>query len=263
VVGAGPLAARTGAGAAVTVTRFVAAVTVNAEPAGALIVISTCTTVILLGNAGGPVAVVADAAVVIRGAAIATGIGAAATSVGAATSRAGLNTITATVTEIGIGESRASAGLNLANGGFIPECTFADSITVAVELAGAGGEVLAVILRVKALESRITATCTVAELASATIVFGVSHVAMVGADTALTFDVAVLAVTLALVVAADAVNAVVRGTLDVGVARRTDDLLEHAVGGIAPVSSNTVVGFGAHFEAVDCGIVADVWSTSF
>jgi hypothetical protein len=261
VVGTSPLAARSGTWAAVTVTWFVAAVTVNTEPASALVVIGTRPAIDLLGDAGGTVAVIAHATVIIGGAAIATGVGATATSVWAATFGASFNAVTATVTEVSIGKSWARTGLNLADGCLIPEGAVANPITVAVQLAGAGGEVLAVILRVKALESRITATSTVAELAGATIVFGVSHVAMVGADTALTIDVAVLAVTVALVVAAYAVNAVVRGTLDVRVTGRTDNLLQNAVGSIAPVSSNTVVGLGAHLEAIHRRIVADVRST--
>jgi len=81
---------------------------------------------------------------------------------------------------------------------------------------------------------------------------------MEGADTALTFDVAVLAIPVALVVAANAVNTVVRGTFDICITRRPDNLLQDAVRSIAPVSSNAVVSFGAHLQTINGGIVTDV-----
>jgi len=104
MVGAGTFAARSGAGAAVTVTGFVAAEAVNTESATALIAIGARTAINLLGDTGRTVAVVAHAAVVISGAAIAASIGAIATGIGATTFRTGLEANTVAITVVGIGE---------------------------------------------------------------------------------------------------------------------------------------------------------------
>lgn len=243
VQGAGPFLALQGTGFAPELARAVAAVTVSAEAAVALVVRTALFALCLLAHAGARETVRIGAALVVGRTSGPTGCPTGIAGVGTARVVPSIRTGPGTVAQVGVAHGIALANLLDTDGGGGPVVAGPGPVAGPVETAALLQGLGALVLHVSPLEGRLAATRTVTDPTQPTFKLGVEVGGMVGTSPLGAGHSTGATIPSAPFVAAVAVNTVAAGALITIGADRAIVLLGHARRTMAVVA-NAAVGVG-------------------